>query len=93
MKIVQMVGLAFVVSAKETSRIRSGRVSTHFNIVTTGSEGRRFWRRGEGLEPNSPSARVSLGLARILFGFRSLDFLWVSFGRGSCCHREGSAHF
>ena len=44
-----------------------------------GSKGRGFCRRGEGSAPNSPPVRFSLGFARIFFGFRSLDFLWVSF--------------
>ena len=44
-----------------------------------GSEGRGFCRHGEGSAPNSPPARFSLDFARIFFGFRSLDYLWVFF--------------
>ena len=48
---------------------------------------------GEGSAPNSPPARVSLGLARSFVGFRSSDIFWVSFGRGSRCRREGLVQF
>ena len=50
-------------------------------------------RRGEGSAPNSPPGRFSLGLGWILFGCRSFDSLWVSFGRVSSLRGEGSAQF
>ena len=54
---------------------------------------RMYCRRGEGSAPNSPPGRFSLGLGWILFGCRSFDSLWVSFGRVSSPRGEGSAQF
>ena len=56
-------------------------------------EWRICWRHGEGSVPNSPPGRFSLGLGWILFGCRSFDSLWVSFGRISSPRGEGSAQF